>query len=197
MTAGHNGTFLLKVKRMTFFSRLTDIVTCNLTKLIEEAEDPVAAIDVIITEMREGLAGANRSLKTAETNVSRIQSELEEHRGQISRWNDKAKSALSEGREAEARQHLIRKKEVDALVAGLEQQFRAAEGTREHLTTTLRALEARLLDAQRRQAEIKSKTSSADSSESTGTTGSAEDIPATLSADVDAELAALKKELEG
>lgn len=180
---------------MTYFSRLTDIVTCNLTKLIEEADDPVAAIEEIIQEMKEGLQGANRSLRTAEKNVERIQSELDEHRTQINHWSDNARKALSSGSEAEARQHLIRKKEAEALVAGLEQQAKAAEGTREHLLTTLRALEARMLDAQRRQDEIKTNSSPMIESETADSNDDERLISTSLSADVDAELEALKKEL--
>ena len=41
--------------------------------------------------------------------------------------------------------------EVENLIAGLEQQQHAAVSTRDHLKTTLHALEARLSDAQRRR----------------------------------------------
>ena len=40
---------------MTYFSRLTDIVTCNLTKLLAEADDPAVALQEIIDGTPSGL----------------------------------------------------------------------------------------------------------------------------------------------
>ena len=38
---------------MSFFSRLTDIVTCNISQLLAQAEDPQAVIAEIIREIAE------------------------------------------------------------------------------------------------------------------------------------------------
>lgn len=136
---------------MSYFSRLTDIVTCNLSALLAEADDPAAALREIIAEMREGLAGANRSVTTATASETRLAGEIDEHRQQAEQWDVKARSELTASREADARNCLLRKREVQDLIAGLEQQHRAAKATREHLTTMQRALEARLAEALRRQ----------------------------------------------
>jgi phage shock protein A len=138
---------------MSYFSRLTDIVTCNLSQILAEADDPQAALELIIREMEEGLAGAKRSVNTARLSQERLQGEIAEHRGQIGTWMDQAKRELAAGQENAARSALMRKREVEDLIAGLEQQYKAAVATREHLTTTQRALEARLAEARRRQLE--------------------------------------------
>jgi phage shock protein A len=44
---------------------------------------------------------------------------------------------------------------VADLISALEEQYRAAAATRDHLTTTLHALQARLVDAQRRLGDLK------------------------------------------
>jgi phage shock protein A len=168
---------------MTYFSRLTDIVTCNLTKLLAEADDPAAALQEIIA----GMAGARRSMQTAQGNEDRIRSEVEEHSGQITHWSNKAKEHLVAGSDDQARLALVRKREVEDLVAGLEQQLLAAEQTREHLATTFRALEARLAEARRRQ-------HGTDGEESSGTGDGAESSSA-VSSEIEDELAALKREL--
>lgn len=138
---------------MSYFSRLTDIVTCNLSALLAAAEDPQAALREIILEMREGLAGAKRSVAAAQGSEERLAAEIEEHRQQAERWEAKARQELLAGNEGEARTCLLRKREVQDLIAGLEQQHRAARATREHLATMYRALEARLSEALRRQEE--------------------------------------------
>ena len=107
---------------MSYFSRLTDIVTCNLTHLLENADDPIQEIEQIIAEMKEGLAGANRSVKTATSNERAIQQELDEHQQQIFQWKEAAKNALALGDEAEARNSLVRKQEIEDLKAGLRSQ---------------------------------------------------------------------------
>jgi phage shock protein A len=77
-------------------------------------------------------------------------------------------------------------------VGGLEQQLKAAHATREHLTTTLRALEARLSEARRRQLELEaSPKARVGSSQSGGT--AAEDDP--RAQEIETELEALRREL--
>lgn len=173
---------------MTYFSRLTDIVTCNLTRLLAEAEDPMAALQEIIAEMEAGMTGARRSMQTAQANEDRIRSEVEEHSRQITHWSNRAKEHLVAGTENQARLALVRKREVEDLIAGLEQQLLAAEQTREHLATTFRALEARLAEARRRQQ------TGTDEEKSSGTTDEEASNPV-VSSEIEDELAALKREL--
>jgi phage shock protein A len=135
---------------MPYFSRLTDIVTCNLTQLLQAAEEPRAALQEIIREMQEGVAGAQRSARTAESQVLRIESEVAEQRQQLQYWLGEARKALQANDETTARRAILRKQEAEDLLAGLEQQLQAAIATRQHLNTVLHALEARLADAQRR-----------------------------------------------
>jgi phage shock protein A len=135
---------------MSYFSRLTDIVTCNLSVLLAEADDPSRALADIISEMREGIAGARRSVAAAAAGAARLADEIDEHRHQLEQWEEKARSELAAGREDQARNCLLRKRDVADLIAGLEQQHQAAVATKEHLCTMHRALEARLAEALRR-----------------------------------------------
>lgn len=179
---------------MSYFSRLTDIVTCNLTQLLAQAEDPQSAIAEIIREMREGLSGAQRSVSTASASEERLKREIDSHREQVEMWTTKAKELLVGGSEAEARQSLLRKREVEDLIAGLSQQHKAAIATREHLATMQRALEARLAEALRRQESL-----------GIATIESTSNVPEYLTAshpcvgdrhrEVDEELEILKREL--
>ncbi|WP_437185800.1 PspA/IM30 family protein [Planctomicrobium sp. SH668] len=141
---------------MAYFSRLTDIVTCNLTSLLARNENSAGCLEEIIKEMREGVTGAQRCVNTATANVARIQSEIDEQKATVADWFNQAKDALQGNNESRARQALERKHEVEDLIAGLEQQLQAAIATREHLSTMLCALQARLADAVRRLEEMQS-----------------------------------------
>ncbi|MBX3444363.1 MAG: PspA/IM30 family protein [Planctomyces sp.] len=176
---------------MNYFSRLTDIVTCNLTALLEEAEDPHAALEQVCREMREGVAGAQRSAATAVRNLEKVENEIAEQQSQAREWVESARKQLAEGDENQARQSLMRKKEVEALIAGLEQQRQAALSTRNHLQTTLAALQARLHEAERRLEGFAPDQPAA--ARAAGRAAKAP--PADDWADVDRELAELRKQL--
>jgi phage shock protein A len=147
---------------MPYFNRLTDIVTCNLTAILDGAADPAAVLTEVISEIREGIAGAERCVSTAARNIARIESEIAEQRRSLTGWIDDAKQQLESGQEDKARQSLFRKREVADLISALEEQLRAAAATRDHLTTTLHALQARLVDAQRRLANLQTRTRTTD-----------------------------------
>ncbi len=181
---------------MSYFSRLTDIVTCNLTLLLNEAADPRAAIAEIITEMQEGLAGAQRSVNTAANSEQRLKGEIDELRKSAAAWTNKAREQLAAGSETEARQNLMRKREVEDLIAGLEQQHKAAIANKQNLETVQRALEARLSEALRKRDDF----GITPESSTPATAGRFAVPPATPIVDdrqsqIDAELDAHKREL--
>ena len=179
---------------MPYFSRLTDIVTCSLSDLLAEAEDPGRALSEIIAEMEQGSAGAARAVATAAGTVARLDGELAARRGEIDRWDASAKEELKAGHEERAKAALIRRREARDMVAALEQELEAARGTHAHLRTTARALDARLADARRKRAALESG-GDLDLVDAPAPA----DLPATATAgeSVDDELEALRKELAG
>ncbi|MEW4526611.1 MAG: PspA/IM30 family protein [Maioricimonas sp. JB045] len=181
---------------MSYFSRLSDIVTCNLSALLVDSDDPVATLTEIINEMQQGISGARRSVSTARDNVARIESEISEQRRTIDDWMDQARAALSDGDEETARRHLLRKREVEDLIAGLEQQLSAATATRNHLQTMLSALEARLHDARRRLTALEAGQSAIDAVSGDGSAAVGDVGDDSRLRDVEAELDALRRELQ-
>lgn len=194
---------------MTYFSRLSDIVTCNLNELLDREADPHAAILSILREMEAGVAGANRSVATATSNQQRIQSEIDDHRRHIAHWQDKAREELSAGHEEAARRALMRKREVEDLIAGLQQQHTAAVSTSEQLETTRRALEARLAEARRLQEQILSQSNASSANDTVDNllndtqvlgaepdANESDEVPTGRDPVIEDELAALRRELE-
>ncbi len=178
---------------MAYFSRLTDIVTCNLTSLLKRSDNTEAALEQILSEMREGVAGAERCVRTAMSNVSRLEGEIGEHRQEIHSWVSRAQDALKQQNDAAARDCLQRKYEVEDLIAGLEQQLQAAIGTRDHLQTMLCALQARVAEASRRLLEVRGQ-GEAPSPESCTLVGESFS-PRVSSQRVDAELEELRRQI--
>jgi phage shock protein A len=186
---------------MSFFSRLSDIVSCKLDDLIAEQVDPPAAMARIIAEIEEGLAGAKRSVTAAAGSEERLKAELDERRKQAIWWGNKAREELAADQEEAARQALMRKRETEDLEAGIEQQLAAATSTREHLTTTLRAIEARLSEARRRLHELKVPSAGETARPTAPKRGpSGSSLPSTIdrtrAAQIEEELEALRRELK-
>ena len=185
---------------MSFFSRLSDIVSCKLDDLVASQADPAATMARIISEIEEGLAGAKRSVTAAGNSEDRLKTELEERTNQAAWWGEKARQELSADHEDAARQALLRKRETEDLVAGIEQQLAAAGSTRAHLTTTMRAIEARLAEARRIQSQLQFPGVERNAAESGVPSRKAGSPPPTIDrardAQIEAELEALRKELK-
>ena len=179
---------------MSYFSRLTDIVTCNLSELLADAENPQAALEEIIDEMRAGVEAAQRSVTTARITEERIRTEIDELSNQRNYWHDLARQELKEGRDDKARLALMRKGEVEDLIAGIRQQHVSSESTLRHLTTTLHALEA----IRRRASATAADTARASDAEAAPLADDADTpLDEEREQQIEAELAALKRELDG
>jgi phage shock protein A len=139
---------------MSIFSRLSDIITSNINVLLDKAENPEVMIAQIIREMEEGFANARSYAATAIAAERRIGRELEQNRLQADQWKAKAREALAAGREDLARRALIRKREHEDLVKSLQRQHEEALETSQNVRTSLRALEARLAEARRKQRSL-------------------------------------------
>lgn len=185
---------------MSYFSRLTDIVTCNLTEILAEAEDPRATLEEIITEMRQGVASAQRTVKAATAREEGLREEVEEQVGQVAYWAQQARSELEAGNEDEARHCLRRKKEVEDLVVGLRREHDSAKRSSQERITTLHALEARLADAIRRRAALSGDVGASaegDAESNAQHAAEPEEINQSRDDEIEAELAALKREIGG
>ncbi|MEM1062913.1 MAG: hypothetical protein AAF532_16300 [Planctomycetota bacterium] len=177
---------------MPYFTRLTDIVTCDVATLFREKG--AAAAEAIVAEIELGLQSARRSVETAEANLRRIDEQITQLRTDAEQFREEAKAAVASGDDQAGRLALLRKRQSDDILAGLEQERTGAVETRDYLRTTTRALEARLADARRQAADLVA-----------GETPTATDIPTdaftpyeeppTIDAVIEDELAALKREL--
>ncbi len=104
---------------MGVFTRLADIVSANLSALLDRAEDPAKTIRLMVQEMEETLVETRAS-------AARLIADskgLKRRRGQldaaVADWQRKAELAVGKGREDLARGALAEKARlVEALKAG-------------------------------------------------------------------------------
>jgi phage shock protein A len=136
---------------MGIFTRLSEILSSNLHALLDKAENPERMIGQIIREMEQGLASARQCAASAIAAERRIARELQRNRAEAQMWQARAREALHAGREDLARRALARKLEHDDLTAELDRQHLAARETAQNVRVSLRAIEARLTEARRKQ----------------------------------------------
>jgi phage shock protein A len=140
-----------RTKRMTIFSRLSDIVNANLNAILDRAEDPAKLIRLVIQEMEDTLvevrSGAVRVIaerKELERRIARLTADRDD-------WQKKAEFALTRDREDLARGALLAKAQLtrtlDDAVAQLAQVVAGLEQQNEDIGK----LQAKLLDAKSRE----------------------------------------------
>ena len=139
---------------MGIFSRMSDIVNSNINSLLDSAEDPEKMIRLIIQEMEDTLVEVRSSSarvladrKTAERKLLRITQEVTD-------WEEKAKLAISKGREDLARAALQEKRAIEEELELSSAELRSADDHIDHLNDEVSQLQQKLSDAKAKQKAI-------------------------------------------
>jgi phage shock protein A len=136
---------------MGIFSRMSDIINSNINSLLDSAEDPEKMIRLIIQEMEDTLVEVRSSSarvladrKTAHRRLEQVQAEAES-------WEQKAKLAISKGREDLARAALQEKHAIDDEVTLVQGELKALDEHIEQLGEEVAQLQQKLVDAKAKQ----------------------------------------------
>ena len=136
---------------MGIFSRMSDIVNSNINALLDSAEDPEKMIRLIIQEMEDTLVEVRSSSarvladrKTAERKRLRIAQEVND-------WEEKAKLAITKGREDLARAALQEKRAIEEELETISAELKATDEHIEQLNDEVTQLQQKLSDAKAKQ----------------------------------------------
>jgi phage shock protein A len=139
---------------MGIFSRMTDIINSNISAILDQAEDPQKMIRLIIQEMEDTLVEVRSSSarvladrKAADRRHSQV---LED----MNNWEDKAKLAISKGREDLARAALQEKQAIEEELTVVAAELSATDNHIVQLNVEIGQLQAKLLDAKAKQKTI-------------------------------------------
>lgn len=136
---------------MTLLDRLSRLIRANLSDLLRRAEDPEKIINQALEDMKEALREAREQVAAAMAEGKRLEREVESHLKEASLWEEKAKEALKAGREDLAREALKRRKRALDLAEGFRQQAEEQKALVNRLMTQLKALEAKIDEAEARK----------------------------------------------
>ena len=139
---------------MGIFSRISDIVNSNLNALCDSAEDPEKMIRLIIQEMEDTLVEVRSASarviaeqKTASRRRDRIAAE-------VAGWEDKAKLAVSKGRDDLGKAALQERRAVEETLRVVEEELTSSGEHIGQLNEEIGQLQQKLDDAKAKQKAI-------------------------------------------
>jgi phage shock protein A len=136
---------------MGIFSRMTDIINSNLNALLDKAEDPEKMIRMIIQEMEDTLVEVRSSSARVLADRKTAARRLDRVREEADRWEEKARLAISKGREDLARAALQEKRAIQDEVQAVADELVATDEHIEQLNHEVSLLQQKLDDARAKQ----------------------------------------------
>lgn len=95
---------------MGIFTRFKDIVSANINAMLDKAEDPEKMIKLMIQEMEDTSVEIKAACAASMAAKSRVARALDQVQFRVDDWDNKARLAMSKGREDLAREALVEKR---------------------------------------------------------------------------------------
>lgn len=136
---------------MGVFERLRRLISSNVNDMVRKAEDPEKMLNQLIVDMNKQLVEAKRNVATAISEEKRLLRQVEAQQQKAGDWEQRAMTALRAGEEDLARQALERKQREEQYAVQLREQYDKQHEAVESLKTSLRDLQDRIEEAQRKK----------------------------------------------
>lgn len=136
---------------MGIFSRMTDIINSNINSMLDQAEDPQKMIRLIIQEMEDTLVEVRSSSAKVLADRKTAARRLEQVESEAASWEEKAKLAISKGREDLARAALQEKRAIEEEVTVVGAELEATDEHIAQLNVEVAKLQQKLSDAKAKQ----------------------------------------------
>jgi phage shock protein A len=132
---------------MGIFSRMSDIINSNLNALLDQAEDPEKMIRLIIQEMEDTLVEVRSSSARVLADRKAAARRVDQLAAEAAAWEDKARLAVSKGREDLARAALQEKREIETELEAVSRELATTDEHIEQLNEEIAKLQGKLNDA--------------------------------------------------
>jgi phage shock protein A len=130
---------------------MTDIINSNINSLLDQAEDPEKMIRLIIQEMEDTLVEVRSSSARVLADRKAAARRLEQVQVEALSWEEKARLAISKGREDLARAALQEKHAIEDEVGRVQAELKATDEHIEQLNEEVAQLQQKLVDAKAKQ----------------------------------------------
>ncbi len=139
---------------MAIFSRLADILKANINDMIDKAEDPEKMLKMIVIDMEEQLQAATQGLGAALASERQLRRRAEEAKENVREWEERAKSALQAGDEAQARRAVENKLKAESDAQEREQEHDAYFAETEAMRVQLGELKQKIEETRSHEAVL-------------------------------------------
>lgn len=114
-------------RQVSLVHRAAELVRARAQKALNDAEDPVVALDYAYAQAQQQLQEARAGLATMATAVQTVRAQDQKFARQLVQLDGQASRALNQGREDLAREALTRKVAIEAQRAPIQQQLQQLE----------------------------------------------------------------------
>lgn len=136
---------------MGLFSRFKRVVKSNINDMISKAENPEKMLNQLIIDMNEQLIESKKSVAAAIADDKKLERQMNQNADQAREWERKAVLAVKAGKDDLAKEALLRKQEYDNMTVQYKQQWEAQHASVEKLKVSLRQLQQKIEEAQRKK----------------------------------------------
>ena len=136
---------------MGIFSRFRDIISSNISAMLDKAEDPEKLIKLMIREMEDTLVEIKASCAGVMANSKKAQRQMEEIRSRGKYWEERATLAVTKSRDDLAREALVEKRRYADRAEALLQESIKFDAMVEQYQDDIRQLEEKLESAREKQ----------------------------------------------
>ncbi|MDR0561372.1 MAG: PspA/IM30 family protein [Spirochaetaceae bacterium] len=136
---------------MGIFSRLKTLVSSNVNDMISKAEKPEKMLNQLIIDMNEQLIESKKAVALAIADEKKLERETVNQQTQAQEWERKAMLAVQAGKDDLAKEALLRKQEYDSAYGEYKKQWDAQKAAVEKLKVSLRELQNKIEEAQRKK----------------------------------------------
>ncbi|MDR2634329.1 MAG: PspA/IM30 family protein [Treponema sp.] len=136
---------------MGIFSRLKTLVSSNVNDMISKAEKPEKMLNQLLIDMSEQLIESKKAVAQAIADEKKLEREAQNQRDLSQDWERKAMLAVQAGKDDLAKEALLRKQEHDKAYGEYMKQWEAQHASVEKLKVSLRELQNKIEEAQRKK----------------------------------------------
>ena len=136
---------------MGIFRRFRDALRANINDMISKAENPEKMLNQMVIDMNEQMIEAKKTVASSIADEKRMERQINENLTKAKDWENKAMLAVKAGKDDLAKEALLRKQEYDSYVLELKPQWDAQYKSVEQLKGTLKGLQRKIEEAQRKK----------------------------------------------
>ena len=136
---------------MGIFQRLKTFISSNVNDMINKAENPEKMLNQLVLDMNEQLIESKKAVAMAIADEKKLERETQNQQAMTQEWERKAMLAVRAGQDDLAKEALLRKQEHENNHVQFKQQWEAQKQSVSKLKDSLRELQAKIEEAQRKK----------------------------------------------